>query len=440
MSTPDRPPGTTVVTVERMVAGGDGLARLADGRVAFVSGGLTDDVVEFQVVEDRGDFVRGRVGRVVAPSPARRSPSCAHRRAGCGGCGWMELDDSAQSSAKVDIVREALRRTARLDASEADRLVSFGGSVGPFGWRTTVRVVGTGDGIGFRRAGSREIVPIDSCPVAHGNLDSVLRTMSVSAGAEATVRCSVATGIVTVAPVEPTRRGRGQGGGRGGGRDGRRRRSRGRTGPPDAASVRIVADADVPIGGDRSIVESVAGVPLQVSNRSFFQSGVAAAELLVAEVASAAPELTTSAHVVDLYGGVGLFAATAARNVDHVTVVESSPSACADARINLADRSATVVQSDVGAWEPADGPPVDVVVADPARSGLARPGVGTVAAIDAPVLVLVSCDPVSGARDLSLLAEHGYRCESIRVLDLFPQTHHVETVARYVRVAPDLSP
>ncbi|MEM9748660.1 MAG: TRAM domain-containing protein, partial [Actinomycetota bacterium] len=200
MSTPDRPPGPTVVTVERMVAGGDGLARLADGRVAFVSGGLPDEVVELEIIDDRGDFVRGRVSRVVGPSPDRRSAPCAHRRTGCGGCGWMELDDSAQSSAKVDIVREALRRTARLDPSEVDRLVSFGGSVGPFGWRTTVRVVGTGDGIGFRRAGSSEVVPIDSCPVAHEHLDSALRTMSVSSGTEATVRCSVATGVVTVAP------------------------------------------------------------------------------------------------------------------------------------------------------------------------------------------------------------------------------------------------
>jgi 23S rRNA (uracil1939-C5)-methyltransferase len=163
---------------------------------------------------------------------------------------------------------------------------------------------------------------------------------------------------------------------------------------------------------------------------------VQAAELLVAAVKASAPELADARHAVDAYGGVALFAATAMESAQHITVVESSKSACLDAEHNLSGRSASVVRADVSGWTPptGDGPtaPVDVVVADPARPGLGKPGVGALAAAGASVLVLVSCDPVSLARDVTLLAEAGYVPESVQVFDLFPNTHHVETVTRFV--------
>ena len=174
----------------------------------------------------------------------------------------------------------------------------------------------------------------------------------------------------------------------------------------------------------------------RVSAGSFFQSGAQAAELLVAAVQAAAPELSTARHAVDAYGGVGLFAVTAMESSQHVTVIESSKSACLDAEHNLAGRSANVVRADVSGWTspPGDGPtpPVDVIVADPARPGLGKPGVTALAAAGAGVLVLVSCDPVSLARDVSLLAGAGYVPERVEVLDLFPNTHHVETVTRFI--------
>jgi 23S rRNA (uracil1939-C5)-methyltransferase len=166
---------------------------------------------------------------------------------------------------------------------------------------------------------------------------------------------------------------------------------------------------------------------------------VQAAELLVAAVKAAAPELADARHAVDAYGGVGLFAVTAMESAQHVTVVESSKSGCLDAEHNLGGRRSSVVRADVSGWTPPSGdgpmPPVDVVVADPARPGLGKPGVATLAAAGAAVLVLVSCDPVSLARDATLLAGAGYVPEGVRVFDLFPNTHHVETVTRFVSAA-----
>jgi 23S rRNA (uracil1939-C5)-methyltransferase len=133
--------------------------------------------------------------------------------------------------------------------------------------------------------------------------------------------------------------------------------------------------------------------------------------------------------LVDAYAGVGLFASIlgAGRSV-RVVAVESDPSAVADARVNLADLDAEVVASEVARWRPRRA---DVVVADPSRPGLGRPGVGAVAATGARRLVLVSCDPASLARDAALLHAAGYALVSVALVDAFPHTFHTETVSRF---------
>jgi 23S rRNA (uracil1939-C5)-methyltransferase len=134
--------------------------------------------------------------------------------------------------------------------------------------------------------------------------------------------------------------------------------------------------------------------------------------------------------VVDAYCGVGLFAATVFPPDRHVIAIEANPSACADARINLTERDVEVVQSPVEEWSPQ---PAAVVVADPARDGLRAGGVDVLTATNAQVIVLISCDPASLGRDARLLIAKGYRLEYSEVLDLFPHTHHVEVVSRFVR-------
>ena len=396
------------LTPDRLVAGGDAMARDGDGRVVFVTGAIPGETVEVEIVAAKKDFARGRVTEVVERSPLRDTPSCAHRRAGCGGCDWMHLQPAAQLDAKVEIVRESLRRVGRLDAGHVDDLVVEGGAVDPFGYRTTIRVVGGPDGtLGFREHASDRVVPVTSCPVAASKLSRLLAVIEVDEGAELTLRTSIATGAVTAIWDKRFR-----------------------------GAIRGLP-GEVHIGERAWLTERIAGRDLRVSAGSFFQSGAQAAELLVAAVARAAPELSTARHALDAYGGVGLFAATAMAEVGRVTVVESNSSACRDAEHNLAGRDAHVVRAEMTGWTPPTGdgptPPVDVVVADPSRSGLGRPGVQALAAAGAPVLVLVSCDPVSLARDTVLLADAGYRAERVEVFDLFPNTHHVEAVARFVR-------
>jgi len=196
-------------------------------------------------------------------------------------------------------------------------------------------------------------------------------------------------------------------------------------------------------GRDAAIEEVVdspsALLRLRVSAGSFFQSGPEAAGLLIGTLARMVPECTDVEHLVDLYGGVGLLAGGLGSSARRLTVVESSRSATADALVNLPrlDPPPTeidVVTSEVGAWRASpDAPAPDVVIADPARSGLGRPGVAAVERLRPAVVGLVSCDPVSMARDAALLAEAGFRLESAIALDLFPGSHHVEVVSRFVR-------
>jgi 23S rRNA (uracil1939-C5)-methyltransferase len=396
------------LTIERLVAGGDALARADDGRVVFVDGALPGEVVEVEITVSKKDFARGRTVEVLEPSPDRVRPVCPHRRAGCGGCDWMHFRSDAQLGAKAEIVRESLRRIGRLAAAAVDGFVRVGGAVSPASARTSIRVVGgPGGRPGYRMHGSDAVVEVDGCTVAAPALERLLPDLRVAAGVELALRTSISTGAVT-ATWSPRRRGA-------------------VAGLPAAVHV-----------GDRAwLEERVAGHDLRVSAGSFFQPGAEAAEILAAAVTDAAPELVDAAHAVDAYGGVGLFAVTCMDRADHVTLVESSASACRDAEANLAGRSARVVRSDISGWTAPDGsgptPRVDVVVADPARSGLGRPGVTALAAAGADVFVLVSCDPVSMARDLFLLADAGYRPVSVEVIDLFPGTHHVETVTRLVR-------
>ncbi len=393
------------VRPDRFVAGGDALAKADDGRVVFVRGALPGELVTVELTDEKRDWSRGHVVDVVEASAHRVTPPCEYRLAGCGGCDWQHVELSAQLTAKTLILADALRRTGGLH----DAVIIEGASAPPSSYRTSVRVVGTPSGrAGFRRERSNETVEVDACMVAHPALFDVLRKATIDPDVEVTLRVSEATGQMTA--VWDRRKGD-------------------VNGLPDTVKT----------GANATLNEDVAGHRFRVSAGSFFQSGPVAAALLVDAVRRAVPELDGSDHVVDAYAGVGLFAVAAVSAASRTTSIESSGSSVADASVNLAGRAATIVRSEVAAWR-ADGERVDVVIADPARSGLGKPGSAALAAARAPVLVLVSCDPVSLARDSTLLRRHGYRHERTEVLDLFPMTHHVEAVTRFVTGADRFVP
>jgi len=183
-------------------------------------------------------------------------------------------------------------------------------------------------------------------------------------------------------------------------------------------------------GASAHIIEEVAGVEWQISARSFFQSSPEGAEMLVALVAEWLTAQDSGEQVlVDLYSGVGLFSGTVGDWFQKVIAVESATSAVSDATNNLGGHVA-IHHMQVEKWVPELA---DVVIADPPRAGLRAQGVEIIRKTQAPHVVLVSCDAGALGRDAALMASGGYELDQVDVLDMFPQTSHVEVVSGWIR-------
>lgn len=393
-----------------VAAGGEAVGRLGDGRAVFVRGALPGERVRVTVTEERNRFARAELVEVLEAAPERVAPPCAQVAAGCGGCDWQHVAPAAQRELKAQIVGDALRRIGRIaEPPEVDlgRVLPAGG------WRTTVRATVDAEGrAGFRLHHAHEALAVGAggCLVAHPLVDEILREGRFPRPVrEVTVRAGGATGerlVVCTPKVGDSR---------------------------VPAGVTLVGSDDL-AGGHRAwIHEVVAGRRWRVSAESFFQGRPDGAEALVDGVlASLGDAVRPGATAADLYSGVGLFAGVVGeRTGDRVVAVESNRSAVADARVNLADLGgARIVRSDVRKWRPSA---VDVVVADPARSGLGADVVARIGETGASALALVSCDPGALGRDAGLLAGAGWELQSVRLVDLFPHTAHVEVVTGWFR-------
>jgi 23S rRNA (uracil1939-C5)-methyltransferase len=380
------------VRVDRVAAGGDGLATAPDGRVVFVPASVPGDRLRVEVVQQKKQFFRVRVAEVIDPSPDRVVPPCPHVAAGCGGCDWQHAATPAQQAMRVDLVRDAVRRIAKLP----DLDVAAGPDLPPVGYRTTLRAAVSGGGGGYRMRRSNDVITPDSCLVLHPRLEQMLTTFDFGRAEEVVLRIGERTGESLVHVV---------------------------AGPSDLELPPgvVLSSADEP----GFITEVVGGHTFRISGPSFFQCRPDGAEAMVALVADAISGV--DGPLLDAYAGVGLFGALLGQERP-LTTVESAPSSVADSRINLPDH-AEIVQSEVERWRPA---PMAAVVADPARSGLGVDGAAVLAGTGAEVIALISCDAASMARDVALLGTHGYRPDWARVLDLFGHTSHVEVVTRLV--------
>lgn len=372
-----------------VAVGGAGIARDGDGRVVFVEGALVGERVSVEIVETKKSFRRGRVLDVLEPAPGRVLPSCPEIANGCGGCDLAHASHAAQREMKAAMVADSLRRLGRLaDLPDIDP----GPDLATTGFRTTIRAAVVDGRAGLRHRRSHDVVTVASCEVAHPVVEGMLVNGRYGDADEVTIRVGANTGeqAVFVGGSEP-----------------------------DEGTV---------------IHEEIAGRRFRISPRSFFQTRADGAAALVSVVDEAiGPDPTGT--LVDLCSGVGLFAATIGDRFDRVVTVESNRSSVADARVNLAhlgDRVA-VRSSTFERWTPE---PADVVIADPSRAGLGREGVANVAATGAPLMVLISCDAGSLGRDAGLLTAAGYRLDAITLVDLFPNTAHVEVVTTYRRSPP----
>jgi len=379
------------VDVGPVAHGGHCVAR-HEGRVVFVRHALPGERVSVTVTEGgaTSKFWRADATEVRSPSPDRVAPPCPWAGPGrCGGCDWQHAGLPAQQELKATVVREQL---AHLAGIERDVVVeAVPGDIGGLGWRTRVHYAVDPSGrAGLRRHRSHDVVRIDWCRIAH---PLVVEARVTDEGwppeSSVEVAASVATG------------------------------------------ERLVL-ADGAPGG--AVTEVAAGREFRVSGGGFWQVHPGAAEaLLDAVLAGLEPQPGESA--LDLYCGVGLFAAALARGLGpggRVTAVESDAGAVADARHNLTDLP--TVRIERGRVDHVLRRlrlrRADLVVLDPPRSGAGKAVVDLLSRVKARRIAYVACDPAALARDLRWFRERGgYELVDLRAFDLFPMTAHVQCVA-----------
>jgi 23S rRNA (uracil1939-C5)-methyltransferase len=376
---------------------GAGVARSADGRVVFVEGALPGETVEAVLLREEKRWSRARVLKVLAASSDRVPVSCNHQLAGCGGCDLLHLDPDGQADMKATIVAEQLSR-AGVDVPT----IQTRGLENDTG-RTTVRVAVLDDRAGYREAGSHDVVIPSACLAVDPTLEELLVDGRYGGAEEVAIRVGARTNerlvLVDGDPFEVE--------------------------VPD--DVIVVSRAELLEGRRAWIHEEAAGRTWRVSARSFFQNRPSGVDALVKEVAGIVEALGTDGPLVDAYSGIGIFAGTIGVN-RRVTAIERGADSVADARVNLAESEVKIIKAPVETWKATRAA---VVIADPAREGLGKPGVAALTAAQPELFVLVSCDPASFARDAGLLESAGLRLQRATVVDMFPGTSHIETVGAF---------
>ena len=422
------------VTIEKLVYGGEGLARVSSGqgpaKTLFVPFVLDGEVVEAEPIEEKPGFTRARLQSLVQRSPYRVEPACPYF-SHCGGCHLQHADYGRQLAVKEAMVRETLARIGKLELPCALQT-----HPSPAAWnyrnRTRLQLKMTPTFLlGYFRFRSHQLVPIEQCPISSPLINRALRLLWESGGKSlpgtareielfadhSDERCSISLycrpGIDRCAARESAERIREL--------------------LPMAVGVTVFSGGDdrkagagdlLAASGSTSLAYQTQHHRYRVSSASFFQVN----RYLIDELIALVTEQLSGMVALDVYAGVGLFSAILARTFPKVIAIEASTATCRDLRQNVP--AAVEVANATGdrfltTWS---GPRPDLVVVDPPRAGLGKEMVGALSRLAPARIVYVSCDPATMARDLAALRNSGYNIERAHLLDLFPQTYHIESV------------
>jgi 23S rRNA (uracil1939-C5)-methyltransferase len=443
-----------LLTIEKLIYGGDGIARLpADasgrGKAVFVPFVLAGEKIEASITEQKPGFARARVDAIVERSAHRIEASCPYFGR-CGGCHYQHTRYQHQLEIKKEILRESLRRTAKVDLS----LEIAVHPSPPWNYRNRSRLqVQTSPAFaaGYFKIASHELLPVEACPISSplinrgiavlwnsgraGKVPAGVREVEFFANADDTrilveVSCSSQArraavrvwaeemqasmseivGVVAFREAQPRQ--------------------------PQGQEKLLAVGAD-------HLSYQVETKKYRVSAGSFFQTN----RHLTGELVQVVTAGLSGEVALDLYAGAGLFSTALACDFHHVVSVESSQTSFADLAYNLYSNGEAVqatTEQYLGRAEhkgrvgkgvvlPHIPHKPDLAVIDPPRSGLGERVARMVATLGAPRVVYVSCDPATLARDLVPMLAAGYRLEQVHLVDLFPQTYHLESVVHLVR-------
>lgn len=400
-----------IVEIERILPGGYGLAH-ADGKTILVPFSAPGDILRVDAEKSTSRARFYNIQEIITPSHDRVAPPCQYYGI-CGGCDFQHLDYNAQIKAKSEILRDSMRHIAGMSEKELDlRGISIRifPAPNPFGYRTRARWQHDTENwsVGYYRRRSNEVCDIDECPILSQNLQRELTKLRLKIG-----------------------------------------RKDKQSSLSDIRSYKAMAFGD-PSGDASESIVTIANEQYSFNDDCFFQSSIDLLPEMIAEVIGNGEGQTA----FDLYCGVGLFTLPLARRYKRVVGVEGSQTACSYARFNATNAGLNNVQihtQKVERWlsshrsSRAANSAVkkfrapDLVILDPPRLGAGSGVIEWLVNSKARQIVYVSCDPATLARDLKPLLTM-YKIDSIAIFDLFPQTHHVETVVRLSYLGHDHNP
>jgi len=436
-------------TIEKLIYGGEGLARLpADergrGKAVFLPFVLAGEKVEASITQERPGFARAHVEDILEASPQRLAARCRYFER-CGGCNYQHASYQEQLKIKTSVLKENLQRLAKLELPEEPVVHPSP----PWNYRNRSRLQVRSEGdfeLGYFKISSDGVLPVEECPIssplinrAIGVLWELGRSRRIPAALREIELFADADDARLLVELYLDSR-----------LDGRARATAGEAiadqlcgALPEVATVyafgqnisrarRVGHTSDAPgrviYPGEFRYRSGTAA--FRVSGGSFFQVN----RFLVEELATLVTRGSGGELALDLYAGVGLFTVGLAERFRHIVGVESAQSSAADLKHNCPPNVKTV-HAPVDAYFAGKGARSrpQLVVADPPRAGLGERVAQALVKLDSPRIRYVSCDPATLARDLSLLRTGGYRVEQVHLIDLFPQTYHIESVVELVR-------
>lgn len=397
----DRRPAKVELTVEKLVYGGQGLARL-DGRVVLVPFVLPGERVRVRLETEKPGRIEASLVEALEPAAGRTDPPCPFFYR-CGGCQYQHAVYDVQVEQKRAILREVIERIAKIEPPGIGAVPSP-----PWEYRNRSQFHLDGGQIGYFGFGTHRLIDVDHCPISSPKINETLAALRDMMRDQRFPRFLRSIELFTnetevqVNVLESAQ--------------------------PVARRFFEWCAERIP-GFAPAAIEYPAGEFVhRVRRRSFFQVN----RFLIEEMVRRALEGVEGAAALDLYAGVGLFSLPLARRFGQVTAVETSGSAAGDLDFNARRAGLAIEVRQERAEEyllSLDGAP-DFVLADPPRAGLGKHVVRELLRLRPPLVTIVSCDPATLARDLGMFSAGGYAIEQLTLMDLFPQTFHIETVAR----------
>lgn len=403
---------TIEVLIEKIVPDGFGLAH-AESLTIFVPLAAAGDRALVRIERKKGKIAFAEIVKLLESSPNRvAAPPCPHFGV-CGGCDFQQLNYEAQLGAKVEIIRDCLRRIGKIDWREEIEIVR---SPNEWSYRTRAQWKRDGKKLGYFERKSHRVCDVRVCPILTESLQQTLRAAKENQTLDFAEMKAAASGEMVSLNRSKTE-------------------SNADRDENFYAANKIEEEKNRTSASNRK--SNAAAISLKIgkfdykfSADVFFQVNH---ELLPEFVETAIGD-RTGRLALDLFCGVGLFALPMAEKFGRVVGVEGSALSVDFAAANAVNAGLTNVGfevSPVGKWLGENLnrlATVDFVLLDPPRSGAERETIENLTKLKPAEIVYVSCNPATLARDLRALLGAGYEIKNLRAFDFFPQTHHVETI------------